>query len=160
MLIIHNARIIYPDDPKLNKAFGVCYNRNEKVDEFIIAVITDSKKHKFDCMNDFVRFVTDSLRGGRGYLVLLAEYFYNCRKNGKEIKMTGSRSRDIEIANGLIELDHTPYGYSWHHAEGIGLEGNSYKCKMYLVRTKYHCSVSHVGGVHEYELVTGRKYRR
>ena len=159
MLIIHGKVITNSETRQFNRAFGLCYNRGEKLAQFIDYVIEDNDYcYPFSSFNEFWRFVSHSLHGRYEPLRLL-----NLHPNINypiEIRMTGSRSGDYAAANKKIKVEHTPDGYTWHHAENIWREYGAYCCNMYLIRTDYHRPFTHAGGVHEYEIFTGRKYRR
>lgn len=74
-------------------------------------------------------------------------------KNPVSIMATGSRSLDKKAAIGSKK---TPTNGIWHHAKYDPATG---KMKMELVDKKAHRTVGHSGGVHEYEVATGKKYK-
>ena len=167
VLIIRGKVITNSETRQFNRAFGLCYNRGEKLAQFIDYVIEDNDYcYPFSSFNEFWRFVSHSLHGRYEPLRLL-----NLHPNINfpvKITMTGSYKDDCAAANANannnanngIRIEHTPDGYTWHHAENIWQEYGAYCCNMYLIRTDYHRPFTHVGGVHEYEIFTGRKYRR
>jgi filamentous hemagglutinin len=55
-----------------------------------------------------------------------------------EIRYTGDRADDFDLANEAAGLTHTPEGYSWHHHEDAKT--------MQLVPTDLHKAVRHTGG--------------
>ena len=70
-------------------------------------------------------------------------------KNPVNIKPTGSRAAD------KAQLPKVK-GYTWHHASYNHKTGDM---KMELVNSRAHRTVGHAGGVLEYELATGIKYK-
>ncbi len=77
-------------------------------------------------------------------------------KNPVPIMATGSRRLDEKAANAAAGLKKTPKNATWHHAKYDPATG---KMKMELVDKKAHRAVGHSGGVHEYEVATGKKYK-
>lgn len=83
-----------------------------------------------------------------------------------EIRMTGSRDRDENIANSKLRrtfqlplsMTLPPPNYTWHHAEGIYYHDRNFFCKMCLVDTAQH-RARHCGGVNEYKWIYATGYR-
>lgn len=155
MLLIAGRRITSPDDEDITAVFGLSYEQDRNVADIIDWCIEDHNYHYFGGPAVFRSYVMGSVTTG-GHLKILCTH---SRYHGAyTITMSGSRSEDAKRANAKAGLHGTPSGYTWHHAENIGHSGSGYRCKMYLIKTTYHNSNPHSGGVAEYERYTGKTY--
>ncbi|WP_203969416.1 HNH endonuclease signature motif containing protein [Capnocytophaga stomatis] len=67
-----------------------------------------------------------------------------------EIKISGSREKDYNLANIEANLEKKPENYTWHHMDDYN--PTTGKCTMQLVETEAHnLSKPHYGAVRQYE---------
>ena len=77
------------------------------------------------------------------------------------IQYTGSRRQDFGAANQAANLGTTqkpPAGYTWHHLDDYDPLTNSGTMQL-VKRTAHEATYPHNGGVRQYELATGTKYK-
>lgn len=153
MLIIRGGEVKI-DDPVLVNVFGFSYQRSERLGDWIAGLIEDRAKYRFNSVAEMRRLFLD--RNIRSPLQPI--FPYPAAPLGTYIIMTGSRAADERAANNNLRLYRTPDGYTWHHCEGIQRVANAWRCHMMLIQSQYHNSKRHMGGVHEYELMTGINY--
>lgn len=160
MLIINGKHIKKSQSNEIYELF-ICrgkYSIDEKIAAFIDGLISDDIEHEYSGVTQFKRRVYEALSGTRPHL-LIADVHPDY-VGPYQIAMTGNRTMDYAAANALAKTKYgrTPDHFTWHHAEGIKKIGGRYYCNMYLIRSSYHNTVRHSGGVKEYEIKTGTKY--
>lgn len=153
MLVIHGNAITSADDLTLNRAFGVCYMRNSKIDNLICWYIQQPTIFRFSCIQAFISCIVSPAPGR----CLLIQQTHPLYPGPYSITMQGSRRADFLLVNRRIRVAQTPAGYTWHHKEGVRFSGNTATCQMYLLDSAYHRTPHH-GGVQEYEQVFNCTY--
>lgn len=142
------------DDRILVNAFGYSYQRSERLERWIAELIEDRRVYRYNSAAQMRR----AFLGQNAHNHLVIMFAHPRRRNTVVITMTGSRADDEREANRRVGLRSTPAGYTWHHCGNIVHLGAGWRCRMVLIATWYHRH-PHVGGVHEYELMTNRRYR-
>ncbi len=160
MLKINNEII---DKSQSNKLYSLFiprgqYSIDDRIADYIDGLIDDSIWHIYSGNIQFKRRVYEALSGRLPHLHIAN--VHPQYSGPYRIVMTGSRTMDYAAANTAAKTKdgETPDNYTWHHAEGIKKVGNYYYCNMYLIRSSYHNTVRHSGGVKEYEIKSGKKY--
>ena len=75
----------------------------------------------------------------------------------QRIEYTGNYHQDFEKANmAALGQKSTPKGYVWHHLDDYDAVTNT--GTMQLVQQAAHRGIPHVGGVSQYQEITGIKY--
>lgn len=155
MLKIHGRYITDIDDYALCKRFGRSDERNDRTGDVIAWYLEDDDYHEFPSIDSFFAAVCGLSAGSK----LVIQCTHPTHPGPYRITMQGSRSKDFDEANIKARLPSTPYGYTWHHKEGVMFHSkNNIECDMYLIKTSYHSKIRHRGGVYEYEQITGQKY--
>lgn len=153
MLIIR-GNIVGIDDQILVNAFGRSDQRRGRLGDWIAELIEDDAQNRFNSVAEMRREFLN--RNIHNPLPIRSEN--PSHRGGTDIIMTGRRADDERAANANLGLAATPAGYTWHHREGIQQVGNGWRCRMILIQSRYHNTTRHMGGVHEYELMTGEEY--
>ncbi len=159
MLIIGGVQITDIDDEILSSQFGYSYQRGERIGNILAGYLEDDPfPNNFSDICSFVDYITSH---NRRRAPLIRMYLHKQYAGPYKIVMQGSRQGDYDKANIAADLKKTPKDYTWHHAEKIIPVGYlHYECFMYLIESWYHNGNKHSGAVHEYELLTGLKYKR
>lgn len=155
MLFIRGNRIDNVDAPILVNAFRVSYRRSERLGDWIAGLIEDAAQNHFNSAAEMRReFLNRNIHNP-----LPIRFENPLYLGGTDIIMTGRRADDERAANANLGLAATPAGYTWHHCEGIQQVGTGWQCRMRLIQSHYHNTTQHMGGVHEYELMTNNAYQ-
>lgn len=154
MLIIR-GKIVGIDDQILVNAFGRSDQRGDRLGDWIAELIEDDAQNHFNSAAEMRReFLNRNIHNPLP--IRLENPLY---QGGTDIIMTGRRADDERAANANLGLAATPAGYTWHHCEGIQQVGTGWQCRMRLIQSHYHNTTQHMGGVHEYELMTNNTYQ-
>lgn len=152
MLIIR-GNIVGIDDQILVNAFGRSDRRGDRLGNWIAGLIEDGAQNHFNSAAEMRReFLNRNIHNPLPIRAAHPDY------NATYIIMTGSRHNDEQAANANLGLAATPDDYTWHHCENIQRVRNGWQCRMILIRSDYH-RTQHMGGVHEYELITNNAYQ-
>lgn len=155
MLFIRGIAINDVDAPILVNAFRESYRRSERLGDWIAGLIEDAAQNHFNSAAAMRReFLNRNIHNPLPIRFENQQYV-----GGTNIIMTGRRADDERAANANLGLAATPAGYTWHHSEGIQQVGNGWQCCMRLIQSNYHNTTQHMGGVHEYELLTNITYQ-
>jgi cell wall assembly regulator SMI1 len=76
-----------------------------------------------------------------------------------KMRLTGSRTADVNLANELGGFTQTPDGYIWHDVDDLNPQDGT--CSLELVREDPHrATYPHTGSVAQYEKHHGVRYKR
>lgn len=153
MLFIR-GKVVGINDSILINEFGRSDRWSDLLGDWIEDLINDSAGNYFNSVAEMRREFLSMNRNNP-----LPIRFAHPNYNATDITMTGSRRNDEQAANFNLGLAATPAGYTWHHCEGIWKVGNKWKCRMILIRSRYHNRFHHQGGVHEYQQMTNTVYQ-
>ncbi|QWT40383.1 RHS repeat-associated core domain-containing protein [Dickeya dadantii] len=101
--------------------------------------------------------VKSTKNGGLDYANSNALYSKEGVNPIRRIEYTGNYHKDFEQANmAVLGRKTTPKGYVWHHLDDYDPVTNT--GTMQLVQQAAHKGIPHVGGVSQYQNITGLKY--
>ncbi|MFP1910275.1 RHS repeat-associated core domain-containing protein, partial [Lonsdalea quercina] len=101
--------------------------------------------------------VKSTKNGGLDYANSNALYSKEGVNPIRRIEYTGNYHKDFEQANiAALGQKTTPKGYVWHHLDDYDPVTNT--GTMQLVQQAAHRGIPHVGGVSQYQEITGLKY--